>query len=168
MDDALPLHLPGFRASADASVAGVLGSPAIRAEYETKIQGLLYSLSEKNNSLMMTFRSAYLVYQADPCRYGDYLADRVRELIADQQRLTNCGLLVRGLIDLAASHPDRPDLWMNAFLTVVAKMGGAGPEIEAVAAAAAIDANRQAARDWIAGDEPEPPHVDARPPGGAR
>lgn len=169
IDAALPLHIPGFHASVDATIPGVAGDhAALRSEYRTQIQGLLYSLSEKNDSLMMMFRSAYLAYQIDPCRYGDFLADRIRELIAEQQRQANRRLLVHGLIDLAASNPDKPEMWANAFLAVVAKMGGGTPEVEAAAAAAAISANRQAAREWIAGDPGPPQAEDAHPPGDVR
>ncbi|HEX5495267.1 MAG TPA: hypothetical protein VFX70_11910 [Mycobacteriales bacterium] len=170
IDAALPLYLPGFHAGVDASIPGVAaGQALLRSEYETRIQGLLYALSEKNDSLMMMFRSVYLVFQSDPCRHGDYLAKQVERLNADQLRLANVRLMVRGLIDLAASNPDQPDMWANAFLQVVARLGGGSPEVEAAAAAAAIGASRSAAREWIAGDQPGPPDsADARPAGDVR
>src|SRR5258705_9559056 len=46
--------------------------PTRRSSDLTKIQGLLFSLDELNQSLMMNFRGAYLAFATDPCGNARY------------------------------------------------------------------------------------------------
>lgn len=69
VDKAFPLCIPGWQGKMGATIEAVKGEPAnLNAEYQTQIQGLLYSLDELNQSLMMTFRAAYVSYQSNPCQ----------------------------------------------------------------------------------------------------
>jgi hypothetical protein len=67
IDDAFPLYIPGWKGDVRADIKAMEQATAnVAAAYETKIQGLLYSLDDRNQSLM-TFRTVYLAYIADPC-----------------------------------------------------------------------------------------------------
>ena len=57
IDDAFPLYIPGWEGKASSSIEGIESVKAnLNADYTTKIQGLIFSLDEFNNGIMIDFR----------------------------------------------------------------------------------------------------------------
>jgi hypothetical protein len=147
IDDAFPLFLPGFQTSFAASVrATELKSADLKGDYATKIDGLLYSLDELNQSLMMTFRGAYVAFTVDPCNNLNLLNRQVELILAEQRRMQLLRLQIRALIELASSHPDDRAQIMEVFHSIVQQLGGA---VIAEAAREEIRDNRDRMRRWI-------------------
>src|SRR5947208_17126263 len=82
VDDAFPFYVPGWEGKLDAKLKG---APArLRAEYATKIQGLLYGLDELNQGVMFDFRAAYVTYMNDPCQHAGFFERQVEKIIHEQ------------------------------------------------------------------------------------
>jgi hypothetical protein len=58
VDDAFPLFIPGWNGNVESNLETIKGAQInIKAEYAAKIQGVLYSLDELNQSLMISIRT---------------------------------------------------------------------------------------------------------------
>ena len=87
VDRAFPLYIPGWQGNVAADVkAQEIGTGELKAEYASKIQGLLFGLDELNQSQMMHFRGAYVAYSADPCGNSDLLKRQVETILREQTR----------------------------------------------------------------------------------
>jgi hypothetical protein len=151
IDDAFPLNIQASQGRFSAAVrdgAGVV-SANIQAEHRSKVEQLLVEIDSKNNTLMVKFRAAYLVYMTNPCAKGEYLADRVAQLITMHDRLTEAELSTQGLIALIKSSPNETEAILKLFREIVNKLGPVSPELSNEAAKIAIDSARQDAEDWL-------------------
>jgi len=126
IEDAFPLYIPGWEGKININLAALQNLPAdLGAEYATKIQGLLYSLDDLNQSLMMSFLGAYMVYKSDPCKKAEFFEKQVEELIKEQHRLRTLKMQIQGLISLAEVHRNASDQFIQAFKEIVNQLGGA-------------------------------------------
>lgn len=134
IDDAFPLYIPGWQGNLDGQIGQLMGTGAVelKAEYSSRIQGLLYSLNDRNQSLMLNFRVVYAYYQSDPCRNGRFLERQVQRAIAEQDRLASLRIQIRGLVELAQLNPADSKSFSSLFKKIVAQLGGPA-ELEAVA-----------------------------------
>lgn len=140
VDDAFPLYIPGWNAKLAATAdGGAIGSADVKAEYTTKIQGLLFSLDELNQGLMFSFRGAYVAYGADPCGNSALLSRQVERILNDQTRLQRLRIEIHALISLASSRQADHGRIMDAFQRLVDRLGGPVAE----AAVAEISDNRE-------------------------
>jgi hypothetical protein len=124
VDDAFPLHIPGWKANLVAA-GKVLdkASADMKAEYSTAIHGLLFALDNLNQGLMMTFRGAYVVYQNDPYKHSDFFEREVSKLLDEQRRLRTLKIQIDGLIELAKLQPKQSEEFARALASVVERMG---------------------------------------------
>jgi len=145
VDHAFPLYIPGWQGTAAAAVkAQELGTAEVKAEYASKIEGLLFSLDELNQSLMMNFRGAYVAFASDPCGNGAMLNRQVENILREQHRFQLVRVQIRALIALAATSGNH-DLVMAAFQRIVDQIGGPIAE----AAVEEIATSRAAMQKWI-------------------
>lgn len=147
-EDAFPLQLTGFKAGIKADLKALQEVAAtLSGEYVQQLQGLLYSLDNQNQSLMMSFRTYYIVYAANPSQTThERLEARCDALIQRQQALTDARIHLQSLIQLAQSGRDAE--YSELFRAIVDRVGGrsfAG----AVAARLEIRESREIADDWI-------------------
>jgi hypothetical protein len=133
VDEAFPLYIPGFEGKAAGSIDVIKGAKAhLNADYKTKIQGLLYSLDELNQSLMITFRAMYVSYQSNPCQHSASLERQVDQMIREHGRLTSLRIKIRGLISLAEAHPNNHKQLVSVFQSIVDQLGGPSVAVAAV------------------------------------
>ena len=151
VEDAFPLHLPGFKAGAETTLRDLMGHEVgLRAEYATHIQGLLYSLSELNESVMMSFRATYVGYTNEPCAAQAFFLRKIDELTTEVQRCARLRVELRGLVQLAVAFPnDSARVW-EAFGRLVAEIGG--PEVNQ-AVRNELGEARSDAQGWITPDQ---------------
>lgn len=124
IDDAFPLHIPGWQGNLSATVKGleqIEGS--VKADFTSKIHGLLYTLDELNQGLMMTFRGAYVVYQNDPCSHAEFFEREVAKLLDEQHRLRTLKMQIEALITLASKSTQESEKFLNIFSEIVQKLG---------------------------------------------
>jgi hypothetical protein len=132
IDKAFPLCIPGWQGKIGATLDAVKGAPVqLTADYQTKIQGLLYSLDELNQSLMMTFRAVYIAYQSNPCKNSDFLNRQIEKMIQEHNRLTSLRVQIRGLITLAEINSNHPELVVPVFQSIVNQLGGQSVSVAA-------------------------------------
>lgn len=147
IDEAVPLSLKGFKADIEASVKGVPKlSGAAKAKYETKIQGLLFGLTEQNQSLMMSFRTVYLAFRSDPCGSRDFFQREVEKLLEEQRRIAELKLKVTALIQLASLSPADTAHITAVFVQLASGIGGT-PVV--AAASLEISESRKLAKDML-------------------
>ena len=149
VDDAFPLYIPGWESKTSATAeAQQLGATKLTGEYASKIHGLLFSLDELNQSLMMNFRGAYVAFSADPCGNADLLRRQIERILHEQHRLQIIRVQIRGLIALAEATPSDRDRIMEVFQTIVTAVGG---PVIADAASAEISDARTAMKQLMEG-----------------
>ena len=150
-DDAFPLHIRGSRAEVEGQIKAWEQVPAnVKAAYETQVQGLLYGLNERNQSLMMTFRCVYIVYTADPCANAEFLKRRVEKMTEDDNNSLLLTISVHGLIELISAHPQPHDQVLALYGEIVQRLYGVSDRL---AATAEIEETRQVAKRWIRGQD---------------
>jgi len=124
VDDAFPLFIPGWKANLTAAGKVLDKATAeMKGEYATAIHGLLFSLDELNQGLMMTFRAAYVVYQNDPCKHSDFFEREIAKLLDEQRQLRALKVQVDGLIELARLQPQNTNEFAKVLSNVVDRMG---------------------------------------------
>ena len=146
INDAFPLFIPGWEGKATNNAKAIEGvSVSMDAEYATKIQGLLYDLNEWNQSLMMTFRSAYAHFQSDPCSNNAFFQRQVEKIIDDQHRLTTLDVQIKGLVRLVELNPNNPEHFLQIYCQIINQIGGKSPEVTSLE----IAENRKNVNLWI-------------------
>lgn len=151
IDEAFPLDVRSSQTRLAAGIAGVSGvaSGNISSEHQDKVESLLVAIDSKNNTLMVKFRAAYLVFMTNPCRQSEYLADQIRQLIEMHDRLTEVELGTQSLIALIASKPTDTHSILTLFRELVNKLQPAAPKLNSEAAKFAIGDAIADARKWI-------------------
>ena len=149
VDDAFPLFIPGWKGDVSAELKAFEQLPAnIKANYETKIQGLLYTLDDRNQSLMMEFRGIYIAYHSDPCGLGDFFRRELEKLIQEQRHVSLLRLQIQGLIEVIRAKPNIDDQVLSMFGDIVQGLGGKSiPQ----AAALEVENSRALILKWIRG-----------------
>lgn len=152
IDDAFPLDLRSsqskFSAKANDGISAL--SASISGEHRSTVENLLVAIDSKNNTLMVKFRAAYLVYMTNPCAKGEYLADTISQLIEMHDRLTEVELGTQSLIELVKSQPSNTDAILSLFGQLIGKLGPTNSlELNGQAARIAIKNAREEAGKWI-------------------
>jgi hypothetical protein len=147
IDDAFPLALKhvGTRLALDLAKLSEIGGQ-VGAEYRESIAGLLYSLDDLNQSLMMNFRAVYAAYQSDPCANAEFLARQVGKIVEETQRHTEIQVRISGLIGLAQTDGGKRDEMLALFRELVLEVGGS---TVGLAAASEVEQAKEDARRWI-------------------
>ena len=124
IDDAFPLYIPGTKASLGLVGSGIDQIRAeVNAEYASAIHGVLFSLDELNQGLMLTFRGAYIVYKNDPCNHSEFFEREVSKLLDGQQRLRTAKVQIDGLIELVKLQSVHSDKFIKILANIVDRMG---------------------------------------------
>lgn len=149
VDEAFPLFIPGWKGDITADIKAFEQVPAsVKAAYESKIQGLLFSLDDRNQSLMITFRTVYLLYMSDPCSNGPLFARQIEKIVEEQRQLALLKIRIGAFIELVKAQPKAGEAILLAFNDIVQELGGG--QI-GDAAAIEIEGARRAVRGWIGG-----------------
>ena len=120
IDDAFPLYIKGWKASLDAAVEVLDKAKVdIKTEYATAIHGLLFSLDELNNELMMKFRVVYIYYQSDPFENSSFFERSIGKILDEHGRLKAHSLKINGLIGLAKLQPDNSDEFIRVYANII-------------------------------------------------
>jgi hypothetical protein len=153
VDDAFPFFLPGIK----TKVGGDVNVPAtvsvgVKAEYEEKALGLLVKLDDWNNSLMMSFRAAYVVYQGDPCSSYGYLQREVSGIMRKHELIQRIRLQIDGLLTLVKNSGGKnltQVLKSEFFVMYRGILEQMGSPVAREAAIAEIHDATQHAQKWI-------------------
>lgn len=106
-ENAFPLFIAGYEANAAAKIKSeLLQAVELDGGLKSKVDGLLFGLDEMNNSIAMTFRSAYMGYQTDPCSNNQFLLDEITKIREEQAGLRTLKMQIAGYIELAKNSPD--------------------------------------------------------------
>jgi hypothetical protein len=125
VDAAFPLYIKGWEGSLSAAgSAFATGDGELKGVYASKIQGLLFGLDELTQTVMINFRSVYMVYASDPCSQSGFLAREVEKLVAEQQRLSRLRIQVRALLELAKNQPTDTVAILTLFKDLAGSIGG--------------------------------------------
>jgi hypothetical protein len=137
IDNAFPLYIGGWKGDFESEVKALEKVDAkVKGGYESKIQGLLYSLDERNRSLMMSFRSIYITYGSDPCKHSAFFERQMGKLLEEQRQLSLIKIRIQGLIDLVKINPKINPKISELFGDLVQELGG-----KSVAEASAMEIN---------------------------
>jgi len=124
VEDAFPLSISGYEGNISANVKSeLLEEGGLDANFKSKVDGLLYGLDEINNGLMMSFRSAYIGYQTDPCANNDFLLDQITKINEEQRRLRALKMQIRGYVELAKSNPRDSTKLAEHYINLVNRIG---------------------------------------------
>jgi hypothetical protein len=151
IDKAFPLSLKDTQAKIDSAVSLQKEATAnLNVQYASKIQGLLFSISEQNKSLMLQYRSAYFIFQTDPCSNNSFLIRQFEHVNSEQQNLMELKTKLEALINLAETFPTNGENVFPLYQEIVSQIKGKN-QIDA--ALLEIKENIQSATKWIKGDE---------------
>ncbi len=115
------------------------------SEYASKVEGILFKISEQNESLMMDFRSTYFGFQSDPCSDHGFFKRQVERLQIQQHQLSLLKIKVNALVVLVKENPGNSEL-IVAFQDIINSING--QEFIQLAKSEIID-NREVAKKWI-------------------
>jgi hypothetical protein len=157
-DKAIPLSFRNTDSKAKVDVEGLGGATAART---SKIQSVLISLSEKNESLVLNYRVAYLAYMSNPCQGYDRYQELVGNLALEQGQLTKAQMLVSTLTELATRGTDGTEKFAETFSQIV-DLIGLDRYTAPPASKMAIAESRAVAREWIHRTHAEPSDDNAQ------
>ncbi len=133
VEDAFPLSINGYDTSISASVKSeLLEESGLDSHFKSKVDGLLYGLDEINNGLMMSFRSAYVGYQTDPCVNTHFFLEQITKINEEQQRLRALKMQIRGYVELAKSNPGDSSQLAEQYNKLVDNIGSTSLGVERV------------------------------------
>lgn len=150
IDDACPLFIPGFKADISGDIKGAAEfSGKVGAKYETDVKGLLFSLNEQNQSLMMSFRTVYLTFSSNPCGNDAFFKREIEKLLDEQRKISTLKIKIAALIQLALSAPDDSNRMNLIYSEIASLLGGS-----AVAQAASLEIveSREVAVQMLTGE----------------
>jgi hypothetical protein len=150
VNDAYPLHLASGRADVSTQVSFPESISAdVRAMYESKINGLLFMITDQNQSLMMLFRSIYITYSSNPCKHSDFLLRQSEIVMEDHRKIHQLKIKISAFVQLAQGNHTNPEDLTRIFNEIVTT-GRFGDQT--LAASRAIAENRQIAQDLMRRD----------------
>lgn len=124
VEDAFPLSINGYEANISSKIKSELLQDAeLGGSYKTKVEGLLYGLDDINNGLMISFRSAYVGYQTDPCANNGFLLDEIRKINEEQRRLRALKMQIRGYVEMVKTNPGNSTELAKIYNNLVNKIG---------------------------------------------
>lgn len=110
-EHAFPLSISGYEANISSKFQQELGVDGeLNSGIKSKVDSLLIGLDELNNGLMLSFRSAYVGFQADPCTNSEFFTEQISKINDEQRRLTALKLQIRGFVEVAKVNPNDPDV----------------------------------------------------------
>jgi hypothetical protein len=118
-----------------------------KAQYESKITGLLYHLDGQNNSLMLQFRAAYTAFFSDPCKEDGYFKQQTEIPLKEHMRLTELKMKIQSLLELVKAYPNEPEKLRPLYNEIITRTDGTGV-IARDAASLEITKNRDIAKEW--------------------
>jgi hypothetical protein len=125
IDKAFPLVVRGSDTHMKTELNALKKASAkLDVENKSKIHALLYDFSDFNESLMVEFRSAYLVFQSNPCANADFFSSQVQTMIAEQARLKGIKLKIRAYIELVKLNPTNSTIIIDRYIGIVDELGG--------------------------------------------
>lgn len=133
IDDACPLTIKNWKAGVSADLKEEISqlNGKISGKYENEIKGFLFGLNDQNESLMMSFRAAYMGVQINPCENNGFFLRELEKLLENQQRLTELKMKISALIQLAINYPQETDRWQSIVNEIAARLGGSAIPIAA-------------------------------------
>ncbi|BCG69727.1 hypothetical protein MesoLj113a_08850 [Mesorhizobium sp. 113-1-2] len=149
IDQAFPLSIKGWEGSVTAKLkaqGNVDGD--ISGAYKTKIESLLIAFDEYNSNIMLDFRAAYVVFQADPCSNGEYLPRSVERISSARAKQIDLTTKINALIEIAKSGDSSKNhkQFMDIFGDVVGRLI---PQATAPLAVEEIREATDTAKDFI-------------------
>ncbi|MCX7098255.1 MAG: hypothetical protein NTV43_10180 [Methylococcales bacterium] len=149
VNEAFPLELKDIKNGFDANIdVSKHLKGRVKTQYETRIKELLFNIDEQNNSLMLNFRSVYVVFQGDPCNSHDYLKQQIGVLNRNNMQLNALKVKVKLLIEYAKAHPNNPEKLQPLYNEIIGEIDGVGV-LARDAAQLEISENREAAKLWV-------------------
>jgi hypothetical protein len=102
IDNIFPIYLKEFKASSSATIkaANDIGGEAA-AQYEDRIAELLFRIDDYNKSSQNQLRSAYVIYEANPCEELPYLKRTIEEINAREHALRRADAAVKHVVSIA-------------------------------------------------------------------
>ena len=114
--DAFPLTVAGFEANLSGAIGtDILQSAHIDANYKKSVQALLVQLNSLNGELPLLFYAAYVSYQADPCKNGEYFTSQINTIIEKHQRLKATKVAMEVYVEMIRHGADS-SLLSRAFI----------------------------------------------------
>ena len=149
LDDAFPLELKTAKSNFEGNFDALKNLKGrAKAQYETKIVGVLYEIDGQNNNLMLQFRAAYVAYFNNPCKEDEYFKQQTQILLREHTRLTEIKMKVKLLIDLAKAYPDAPEKLQPVYSEIIKRIDGSVGIIARDAAQLEITETREIASQW--------------------
>src|SRR5690348_9057387 len=110
VDKAFPLALKEQQKQFNADLeAQKKASLKLNSEYTERIQGLLFSISEQDESLMVNLRCAYIGFQTNPCGGDGFFQRQVERVIEEQNKFMKLKTQITGLIAIAKECPNNSE-----------------------------------------------------------
>jgi hypothetical protein len=136
-------------AKSNASVQDLAGASAsLSGEYANKVQIVLFALSEKNESMMLSLRAIYIAYSSNPCANDTMFTKAIEKMVLEQNKMTHIRILIRGLVELTQQNPEDKARILDVFLYIV-NMLGSEERVSAVAAEGAIQQQAEITQTWL-------------------
>lgn len=131
VEDAFPLAIAGYEHSISTNLKNeILKEANLDTTFKSKIDGLLFGLDDINNGLMMSFRSAYVGFQTDPCVNNQFLIDQIHLINEEQRRLRALKMQIRGYVELANSNPGDTVKLAENYSDLVHQLGSSSMKAE--------------------------------------
>jgi hypothetical protein len=150
IDDACPLYISGWKGDISADLRGISElSGEAKAKYETQIHGLLFSLNEQNQSLMMSFRTIYLAFTSHPCGNDQFFQREIEKMLDEQRKISALKMQIAALIQFASNSPGDTEQLASIFNDIASRLGTS--EAVTPAASMQIAETRNIAKDLLNG-----------------
>jgi hypothetical protein len=105
IDKAFPLHIQTADHKTNFDFKGIKGLKGkLSRDYKSKIEGVLFELNDLNSSLMMKFRSAYVLLQTNPCGGYEIFSNEILKINNEHHDMLVLRTKIKGLIDLAGDN----------------------------------------------------------------
>jgi hypothetical protein len=149
VDDLYPLHVRDQRSTIEADVKTLEAEGKLKSEELSTVKGLLFRLGTLNGNIIVDLRSAYTVYQSDPCANAAYYRRAVERISEDQRRMNDLRMKIESLIQLAQATQGnaQAEHFASLYSQIVRTLDM--PQ----AARQEIAQLRSAASGWAAGNE---------------
>lgn len=124
IDDAFPLYIQGMDTSISAKTdLDNNSNNELNATYKSKVDGLLYSLNDQNQSLMMTFRTVYMVFCSDPCSSSEYFQREISKITDEYGKIQKLKMQIDGLIQILNSSSNNSIQVTEIYTNIVNQLG---------------------------------------------
>lgn len=147
---AIPIELRSTTTKAKASVDGLGAASAdVSASRANDVRNVLISLSDRNESLVLNYRMAYLSFMSNPCGGFEEFQSFNREVTREQNQLVKAQMLANTLIELARRGSGTPDF--ERLYSQIVDLLGPDQHTAPMASEIAIKQARADVSEWIAG-----------------